>query len=177
MEVDRMNRVVDFYMGRTRDHAGRSIEEIWAYSFDELELHHDYIQWLFPNPTPSPVNPEAPVLDEETAGKFRRSDALRSKLSKSLAMMMRFYGFEGHLREGGAVVVERAPDFHARVENWLTKDNHNHLRLTRIMLCLTHCGLGLEARALLDQLIGLARSYPQSITMETLRYWRLAVAG
>jgi hypothetical protein len=175
--VGGMNRIVDFYLGKVRDHAGRSIDEIWGYSFDKLELHHDYIQWLFPNPTPSPVNPEAPVLDRAAEAEFSRSEELRKRLMKSFEMMLRFYGFVLHWREGGAPVVERSPDFHARAENWLTPHNHNHLRLTRIMLCLTHCGLGSEARALLDPLIGLARSYPQSITMETLGFWRRAVAG
>ncbi len=173
-----MNRIVDFYLGKVRDHAGRSIDEIWGYSFDKLELHHDYIQWLFPNPTPSPVNPEAPVLDRAAEAEFSRSEELRKRLMKSFEMMLRFYGCVLYLARGrGASCGGGRRIFMREAENWLTPHNHNHLRLTRIMLCLTHCGLGSEARALLDPLIGLARSYPQSITMETLGFWRRAVAG
>ena len=45
-----------------RDHRGRLLSHILGFSLDELEFHHDYIQWLFPLPEPSGANPSAPLL-------------------------------------------------------------------------------------------------------------------
>jgi len=38
--------ILAFYEGTGVDSAGRRIEEIWGWSNLELELSHDYIQWV-----------------------------------------------------------------------------------------------------------------------------------
>ena len=53
---------LDFYRGNGPDSEGRTLAEILAWSDDELEAVHDYIQWLFPLPEPSMFNADAPVL-------------------------------------------------------------------------------------------------------------------
>ena len=40
--------IVQFYRGNGRDHRGRSLAEIVAWSDAMLESVHDYIQWMFP---------------------------------------------------------------------------------------------------------------------------------
>src|SRR6266568_2096523 len=125
-----MSRIVSFYRGEERDDYGRTIEDIWAYDFGQLEVVHDYIQRLFPSRRPSQVE-EAPLLDDETEQAFRHDPELQQRLLKSLDVMLRFYGLR---REGGEVV--EAADFRERATNWLTPSNHNLLRITRILLCL-----------------------------------------
>jgi hypothetical protein len=159
-----------FYRGQAPDHAGRNITDIWAFSQRELESIHDFIQWLFPLEAPSPVNPEAPTLDAQSIAEFRESPELQANLRKSLAMMLDFYGLE---QRGGNVVT--GGNFAARSANWLTPNNHNHLRLTRIVHCLALCGLENEAKALLDCLLEVARQRPGAVTMRTLEFWRNAV--
>ena len=67
-----MNKpIVDFYSGKTKDSSGRTLMEIHAWGYDELEKIHDYIQWLFPLPEPSQYNPLAPVLDAEQIAIFQ----------------------------------------------------------------------------------------------------------
>jgi subtilisin family serine protease len=51
-----------FLAGRGTDGRGRTLERVLAFSDDELERVHDYIQWLFPLPTRSMAQPDAPVL-------------------------------------------------------------------------------------------------------------------
>jgi hypothetical protein len=162
--------LTEFYRGQTRDHAGRRIADIWAFSHDELESIHDFIQWLFPLEAPSPVNPEAPTLDARSMAEFSNSPELQANLRKSLAMMLDFYGLEQ--RQGKIVTAANSA---VRSANWLMPNNHNHLRLTRIMHCLALCGLEAEAKALLQCLLDVARQHPGTVTSRTLEFWRNAV--
>ena len=163
-------RILDFYAGTGTDHAGRRWEEIVGWPDGRLEAVHDFIQWLFPLPEPSPVNPLAPVLDRETAAAFRARAELVGNLRESLGRMLRFYGLV--LREG---VVERAENFAERAENWLWPDNHNHLRITRILRCCWLLGLEAEARASLAALEEIARERPRGVTARSVQFWRGAV--
>lgn len=46
-----MNKpIVDFYSGKATDTSGRTLREIHAWNYHDLENVHDYIQWLFPLP-------------------------------------------------------------------------------------------------------------------------------
>jgi hypothetical protein len=172
-----MNRLVRFYRGEEPDHAGRRIGGIQAYSGEELDDKHDFIQWLFPLPEPSPVNPDAPVLDEETIAEFQSRPELRAALLKSLCMMIAFYGFE--LRELPALSVERGAGFARCAANWLRPGNHNHLRLRRILRSTHLLGLKAESEALfraLEQIYQSSRGQA-NITAATFRFWQAAVEG
>ena len=57
--------IVAFYRGDGRDHRGRSLSDIHAFDFHELEFNHDYIQWLFPLPEPSGANARRRLLSKE----------------------------------------------------------------------------------------------------------------
>ena len=61
-------RLLDFYEGRGTDHRSRTLTEVQGFSAERLEYEHDFIQWLFPLVTASPVNPEAPTVSERDAG-------------------------------------------------------------------------------------------------------------
>jgi len=43
-----MPMIIDFYENAGPDSEGRYLEEIWAWSDDDLMAEHDWIQWLFP---------------------------------------------------------------------------------------------------------------------------------
>ena len=60
--------------------------------------------------------------------------------------------------------------------NWLTPNNHNFLRLTRIMKSITLLGLKPLAHALLDCLEArYAGEAGITIGARTMQYWRAAV--
>jgi hypothetical protein len=168
--------VVDFYSGAAGDHRGRSREEIVRWSDDRLEAVHDFIQWLFPLPEASPVNPHAPLLTRETIRAFHTGPELRAGLRASLERMLAFYGFE--LRDDPLEVMP-AENFQVRSRTWLHPGNHNHLRITRILRCCFLAGLDAEARAFAETLHALfiveeTKQRP-GITAETLGYWLKAV--
>ena len=157
-----------FYGGRGPDHAGRHIDTIWAFDHAQLEASHDYIQWLFPNPRPSPVNPLAPVLTAAAARAFAADPELTRRLLRSLDVMLGFYGLA---RDGE--YVERSPAFAARRAAWLRPGNHNHLRLSRILICLNETGLVALAAALRDALCDVAAHEGRGlVSARTVEIWR-----
>lgn len=156
-----------FYRGAGTDAASRTIEEIWAWDHKRLEMVHDFIQWLFPLPDASRFNPDAPLLSARDIASFRTDADLRARALRSLDLMLEFYGFK---RESGSVV--RSPRFSAAAP-WLQPLNHNHLRLTRIMLFLRHIGLTAEADALLACLLDIAAQEGKgAVSDRTLGFWR-----
>jgi len=163
------DKIVHFYRGG-QDDDGRTLEEILNWPDDELESVHDFIQWLFPLPERSGANPSAPVLDAVTIEAFRHSEDLQQRLRQSFLRMLRFYGLsfhEGRVQPGG--------DFAARLSNWLTPGNHNHLRLTRMLRSLRLLGLASESTALFHVLSWIHSNYPGCITRRTFEFWKDAV--
>jgi hypothetical protein len=172
------SRIIGFYSGTEPDHRGRYLHEIQSWPDDQLEAVHDYIQWLFPLPEPSGFNLAAPVLDRESIQEFRTRPELQQKLRRSFLRLMNFYGFEA--RSGEQITVTRAPNSAAKATVWLSPGNHNHLRITRILRCLSVLGPEAEARAFfncLSQIYEDEQNKPMpAISSETILYWRGALA-
>ena len=170
-------QIIGFYSGEKPDHRGRYLHGIQQWPDDQLEAVHDFIQWLFPLPEPSAFSAAAPILTRESIQEFRTRPELRQKLRVSFLRMLDFYGLEA--RSGEQITVTRAANFAAKATVWLSPGNHNHLRITRILRCLTLLGLRAEARAFfecLSEIYENEQSQPQSaITTETILYWRRAV--
>lgn len=176
MPVD--SRIIGFYGGTEPDHRGRYLHEIQHWADDRLEGIHDYIQWLFPLPEPSGFNISAPILTCDCAQEFRTRPELQQKLRLSFLRLMNFYGFE--VRAGKQITVARAPTFTAKATVWLSPGNHNHLRITRILRCLSVLGLEAEAKAFfacLSEIHEDEQNKPlPAISDETMLYWRKAIS-
>jgi hypothetical protein len=169
-----VDAIVEFYSGG-RDYEGRTLDAILGWDDDRLEMIHDYIQWVFPLRQPSAVNPFAPLVTDETVRAFDRDPALRERLERAYERMLRFYGLL--VREGRVEIDERT--FPSRSQVWLTPGNHNHLRLTRIMQCLSALGLRANARALQRCLIDEICTGPGRgrISARTIEFWRRAISA
>jgi Opioid growth factor receptor (OGFr) conserved region len=162
--------IVEFYSGGI-DPAGRRLDDILAWDDQRLEHVHDYIQWVFPTPQPSGVNPSAPLVTNDTARAFADDDALRDRLRAALDRMLSFYG----LRRTSSGIEIDAARFPARSAVWLHAGNHNHLRLTRIIDSLAALGLAVDARAL--QRCLLEEVVPRAggrVTTRTREFWQRA---
>lgn len=119
-----MSRITDFYQGTGTDDAGRTIDQVLALDNTMLERDHTYIQWLFPLPEPSAAQPQSPVATAEDYDAWKedtdRGRSLRDSLLTSLGMMRRFY---------------------LETTAWRAPRDHNQRRITRILRCLTLCGM------------------------------------
>jgi Opioid growth factor receptor (OGFr) conserved region len=167
--------LVAFYRGEGRDHRGRLLSHIHQYAFDDLERHHDYIQWLFPLPEPSGANASAPLLSQDDIAAFEREEPLRNTLLKSFQLMLQFYGLE-LAGAGTGIGVRRSSSFDDRSRVWVTSGNHNFLRISRILRSLSLLGHGKYASALLECLEGIYEERSRIIGTTTLEYWRRAIA-
>jgi hypothetical protein len=169
-------RLLAFYEGTGTDGAGRTIAEILDSNFETLEREHDYVQWLFPLPEPSPVNPEAPTVTEAAIGAFQSNAALKATLRRALDRMLAFYGL-AMVHHGQAREVVATATFTERKSVWLRRNNHNHLRLTRILRCCHLLGLRAEAQAMGYFLDQLAQARPTDVTAVTRAFWARAARG
>jgi hypothetical protein len=145
-----------YLAGLAPDGRGRFIADIVAFDDDALERVHDYIQWLFPLPTRSMAQPGAPVLSVAEATAIP-SDA------RAVA----------HLRQAA----ERMKAFYGRTDSWLSYNDHNHLRISRIIQSLRILVGEEEARSFYDSVMARHEAAGSPINPENLRYWRAALAG
>lgn len=163
---------------QAKDRRGRTRSSILAWSDDELEYHHDYIQLLFPLPEGSPFNPSAPVIDEATFNAFRARLELQTQLRASLKRMLHFYGFQfaSETASGGGaqeLQVVNGPNYPEASRNWVRRFNHNHLRITRILRSLRVLGLENEA---LELFKALKRVYEKGkIGQKSMMFWTRAI--
>ena len=104
--------VVAFLEGEGPDGRGRSLFDVLAFDNAALERNHDFIQWLFPLPEPSSAVPDAPVL---TADEI---EAIRDSSMAQIAL---------------AAAADRMDAFYRMTHDWLMPNDHNHLRITRII--------------------------------------------
>jgi hypothetical protein len=101
-----------FLAGTGQDDAGRTIAQVLAFDGSDLEMHHDYIQWLFPLNEPSRAVSGSPVLTTGDIGRIRNDTLAATNLRAAATRMGAFYDSTSH---------------------WLGAFDHNHLRITRII--------------------------------------------
>jgi len=165
--------ILRFYRGGS-DHDGRSLDEVLAWDDQQLETCHDYIQWLFPLDQPSAYNPDAPTLSTHDRSEFERDPRLQQRLLAALARLLGFYGFQLEATTAG-VDVRPGPLFDVQQQRWLTPQNHNFLRITRILRSLVLLGQRPYAAALLRCLEHVYAQHAQRIGATSLGFWRQAL--
>lgn len=165
-----ISEIKKFYIEGCPNAAGYTLEDILSQSDSWLEQRHDYIQWLFPTDQTSQYNPKAPVISQKSADKLiqKYEDILKERVIKSFFRMAKFYGFRVFYIVGNSVVVEPNDILE---KGWLSKGNHNFLRLTRIMESLQLFGLNNYYKALKECLLDIAAKYPDIIGEKTKMYW------
>lgn len=168
------NPILRFYLGEGRDNAGRTILDVLRFDDHELEYHHDFIQWLFPLETRSGANPLAPTLTKTEIDSFQVQPVLRERLQQAFERMLRFYGLE-LVSLGDSLTVQKSSNWQERAVNWLSPRNHNHLRITRILISLRTLGLPELATAFYDALERINSEAQDMITPVTFRFWTNAV--
>lgn len=186
LDDPRLTRNVAFYSNALAskpdgDFVDRIHSEWWG-DHDRLEIHHGYIQWLFPIHEPG-LNYDAQVLQRHEAATIAASPALQQRLVRSYELMLHFYGMELVRDSADApVAVQRlAGDEAAQRKAYinLNASSHNYLRITRILKCLGECGLESLKKPWLDFLVhevyvsGALANLENSLK----RYWAPALRG
>ncbi len=164
--------LVSFYRGQRANVDGLTLDQIRAWGDGNLETVHTYIQWLFPLMTTSNYNPTAPVLDIPTMETFRNDPALKNQVLISLNRMLSFYGLQ---MDPVTRLITRAPNFGARAAVWITVNNHNFLRITRIIESLERLGLPEYSRSVFNIMQNIYQNEGRGIISDyALGLWRNA---
>jgi hypothetical protein len=176
--MDDTQHIIEYYLGKTGDHLGRTLGTTLNQSDRWLEDTHDYIQWLFPLFVASRFNPQAPILSDSARSQFldpdhRNQAQLQANLALSVSRMICFYGYQRSATDLNNIIP--APNWEERTPYWLTPDNHNHLRITRILRSTTLLGQNYIARQLLQQLETAATRLPGAVSRQSLELWQEAV--
>jgi hypothetical protein len=121
--------LLSFLRGEGPDGAGRTLNEVLDRDDDWWEAKHDFVQWLFPNPLRSRVNPRAPLLTEDVIDAIQLDAAIQANVDRALERFTHFLGFE-LLSDGAYVLLEHWP---VAKKRWFCRDTHNGLRITRAL--------------------------------------------
>jgi len=145
-----VTEIVGFLEGKTPDHRGRILAMLLQQTDHQAETTHDYIQWLFPLDEPSRSVNGAPVLTALDIDEIRQSSLAQSNLAESAGW---FVGF-----------LERN-------DHWVTKYNHNHLRITRVIKSLRLLASDEAADEFRDKVLALAGDNLNSIDQKARGFW------
>jgi len=146
-----MTPILAFYLGTGANDEGVTFQDMLEADDTDLEHSHTFIQWLFPLPERSHMQPSAPVLTAEDEVEFITNEELRKRLLQALDLMVGFY---------------------ERTAFWTRAHDHNHLRITRIIRSLTLLGLPEKAKEFHDWV---QKTAPERIPGRTRWYWSEAL--
>jgi hypothetical protein len=143
-----------YLAGTGQDGRGRLARDVLRLSDAELERIHDYIQWLFPLPTRSAAQPGAPVLSTEEIDAIRADSQALETLNRATDRMLQFY---------------------RNTSWWRAWQDHNHLRITRIIHSLRLLAGPGAASHFHGAIMALLDTTSAEINPRSLRYWADAV--
>ena len=109
------SKIVEWHIANGRDHLWRTRKYILGMNDLSLDRTHDYIQWLFPLDEPSRFNKRAPLLSIEDIEILSSYTKIVCE-NVSYFLMFLYRGLE-----------RQKPQY------WIQPNNHNHLRITRLL--------------------------------------------
>jgi len=145
-----VTEIVGFLEGKTPDHRGRILAMLLQQTDHQAETTHDYIQWLFPLDEPSRSVNGAPVLTELDMDEIRGSSLAQANLARSARWFLGFLERNNH---------------------WITKYNHNHLRITRVIKSLRLLASDEAADEFRDKVLALAGDNLNLVDQKARGFW------
>ena len=153
---------IDFFQNKIRNIDSLTYNDILNYDNKKLEDKHKYIQYLFPLPIKSKYNPDAPVINQIFINEAINNMEIRKNIIKSFLRMLNFYGYSYSVKPFD--IIDKG-----ETKQWLTKQNHNYLRITRILKFLMLVKMDLLAYKFVEQLCKLNES--GKIDEESFNVW------
>lgn len=163
------SKIALFLSGEMPDNFGRSVDQILAYNHFWLEHDHKYIQVLFPIDEGTKFNKHASVVTQEDIDIFSNSEELKKSHLRALDLMLEFWGMK---RSENEITIELpySPSKHV----WLRTNDHNQLRITRVIRSLYLLGNQQLARNMCDVVVEIGIE-TGTVSEKAIQYWRNAV--
>ena len=125
-------RILGFYRGVAPHPDGMMFKDALYMPNEEWERCHNYVQWFFPLPEPSKMHFDAPVADDSVYEAFKSEPLLRANLVLAVGRYLKF--------------LQECP-------KWVRRDDHNHLRITRVIRCMVLAGMVEDASRFLIEVL------------------------
>ena len=164
MKID----LLAFYRDEIPNNKGVFLHDIWSYSDKQLESKHKYIQWMFPTDQKSLFNRAAPVLRQPEIILLKNDTIVMKNFRTSLIKIFKFYGLS--LLSDDSIII--SIDFNLKAKNWITPNNHNYKRISRILRFLTLFRFDKIKRELIVTLEEIYREHENAIGEETYQIWK-----
>lgn len=145
--------IVAFLEGEGPDACGRAVFNVLAFNNAEIESHHDFIQWLFPLREPSRAVPDSPVLTDADVEAIKQSGMAQCAL---------------------AAATDRMDAFYRDTHDWLMPNDHNHLRITRIIRSLRQLVGDEQADAFRASILSRVEATRAPVSARSRGYWTTA---
>ncbi len=142
---------------------------IMSYSAEDLEAEHKFIQHIFPTTTISPHNRTAPILDEETVQVLNMDSDVQRRQRMAFRIMLNFLKLEEMGAGTPKYQIVPSCDYRKDKPKWLNQNDHNQLRLSRMVKSLYLLGNEKEAIAFHHAINLLGNKY--GVPLSTMRYW------
>lgn len=163
-ERERLTKIaMNFLKGKTRDHRGRTVDDLLKLTPDEMENDHDWIQWAFPISTPSEHNPFAGQLFPGANVYFKCKFPVNDTQEKLFKKFLEFLGI--HYWSNKQTDPVR---FFTVVDS---SYNHTHKRISRLLHHLVLTGKQYLAEAIYHELIALIGVNPNNFHPYTVAMW------
>ena len=128
------------------------IHRLWDGDFERLEMHHGYIQWLFPVFENAGMNWESLPLSKSGAALIRKDPEAQRRVIKSYRLMLKFYGLELIDEKTGKLARHSDAELYTNMIANLNTSSHNWLRVSRIITSLGELGFRRYKKELLEML-------------------------
>ena len=142
--------IIGFLEGKSPDSRGRMLSMLLQQIDYDVENNHDYIQWMFPLNEPSQAVSGAPVLTCFDIDEIRENQLVIKNLEKSAGWFLGFL---------------------ERNDHWITKYDHNHLRIARAIKSLRLLTSDLVAEAFRDKVVALVGNNLSLVDQRARDFW------
>lgn len=163
---------IHFHLGLAPDARGRFRSDYLRFSVDDWHACHDAVQWAFPTRTQSKYIPYAPTVPEDfVLGDYPAVQQSILELLQAFLKALNIY--MGPANDGiHFTKFQYVPSPIVRVPIWMIPNDHNHLRLTRIIECLDIFDLQSFKNDFAEFLVfDLAIKYPKAFSGSTVAFW------
>lgn len=109
-----MSQLTEFLLADGKIPNGNTFNQIMNQEVSVFESYHDQIQWLFPLPEASQVQPQSPILQAKEYHILREGYFHLDRLVSSKRFMLEFFD---------------------SYKDWMAPFDHNHLRISRVIKC------------------------------------------
>lgn len=153
----------DFLNGKIIDDKNRTINDILGFNNIKLEITHDYIQRVFPTMDKSKYSDVDIIKEPDLFNLWNDENAL-DNVRLMYKRMLKLWKLDGDKYLNPKIF-----------RYWVTKNNHNYLRITRVLKSLKLLDLIPEYNDFSIRIGKFMKLNENKINEETLMYWREAI--